>query len=135
MNNKQSQNKELRISKFIPGIAWFFLILIAVCTPGYDLPEVDSWFTEINFDKLIHTGLFAVLAWLFMYPVIKSALTRKEKWNWAIKITLSTCIYGLLTELLQRFFIPSRSFDLFDLLFDIFGGLAALLYAKIRMPK
>jgi VanZ family protein len=135
MKNKQTQNKELHILKFFPGIAWFFLILIAVCTPGYDLPTVGSWFTEISFDKLIHTGLFAVLAWLFMYPVIKSSLTRKEKWNWVIKITLSAGIYGLITELLQRFFIPSRSFDLFDLLFDVFGGLTALLYAKIRMPK
>lgn len=133
--NNQTPDKELKPKKFIPGIAWFFLILIAICIPGYDLPEVDKWLIEINFDKLIHVGLFAVLAFLFMKPVMISGLPVKEKWNWLIKITLATIIWGITTELIQKFFIPGRSFNLGDWAADGLGGIFALIYFIVRKRK
>ncbi|MEP7254703.1 MAG: VanZ family protein [Ferruginibacter sp.] len=135
MNNKQAPHKEMHISKFYPGIAWFFLLLILVCIPGYDLPKVDNWLIEINFDKFIHVGLFAVLAYLFMLPIIKSDLPRKEKWYYLIKIAIATVIWGLTTEIIQKFFIPGRSFTLGDWLADSTGGFAALFYCRQRLSK
>ncbi len=125
----------LSIKKFIPGIAWFFVVLILVCTPGYNLPKVDKWLIEISYDKLIHVGIFGILALLFMYPIAKSTLDKKEKWHYCIKIALATAIWGLATELIQKFFVPSRSFDLTDLLGDALGGLAALLFCKLYLLK
>lgn len=122
--------KEIGIKKFIPGIAWFFLVLVLIATPGYNLPKVDNWLIEIRYDKLIHIGIFAILAFLFMYPIAKSALAKKEKWHYMIKIAISTAIWGLVTELIQKFFVPSRSFDLTDLLGDAIGGLLALIYCR-----
>ena len=133
--NNQTPDKELQLKKFIPGIAWFFLILIAICIPGYDLPEVDKWLIEINFDKLIHIGLFAVLAYLFMLPVVRSGLPVKEKWQWLIKITIAAVIWGITTELIQKFFIPGRSFNLSDWAADGLGGIFSLIYFKIRRKK
>jgi VanZ family protein len=121
---------KLTVKKFIPGIVWFFLILIAVCIPGKDLPKLGSWFTQIDFDKFIHAGLFAVLAFLFMYPLYKTSMPKNEKWRYYIKITMATCIWGLTTELIQRYFVPGRSFDLFDLAADSLGGIAALFFSK-----
>ncbi len=135
MNNKQAPDKEMRISKFAPGIAWFFLILILVCIPGYDLPKVDNWLIEINFDKFIHVGLFAVLAYLFMIPFSKSDLPQKEKWHYFIKITIATIIWGITTELIQKYFVPSRSFNLSDCAADGLGGIIALIYCKWRLSK
>lgn len=135
MDNNQAQNKTIPNSKFIPGIAWFFLILIAISIPGYDLPEVDQWLIEINYDKLIHVALFAVLAYLFMNPVVKSALPIKEKWNWLIKVTIATIIWGITTELIQKFFVPGRSFSLSDWAADGLGGIVMLIYFKIRSKK
>lgn len=133
--NNQTPDKELQLKKFIPGIAWFFLILIAICIPGYDLPEVDKWLIEINFDKLIHIGLFAVLAYLFMLPVVRSGLPVKEKWQWLIKITIAAVIWGITTELIQKFFIPGRSFNLSDWAADGLGGIFSLIYFKVRRKK
>jgi hypothetical protein len=120
------------VKKFIPGIAWFFLILIAVCTPGGDLPKMGGWFTQIDVDKLIHVGLFAVLAFLFMYPFSTTALSKQQKWHYFIKIAIASCLWGLTSELIQRYFIPGRSFDLFDWGADSLGGLIALVFCKIK---
>jgi VanZ family protein len=120
------------VKKFIPGIAWFFLILIAVCTPGRDLPKMGSWFTQIDVDKIIHVGLFAVLAFLFMYPFSTTALSKNQKWHYFIKIAIASSLWGLTSELIQRYFIPGRSFDLFDWAADSLGGLIALVFCKIK---
>ncbi len=135
MNNKPTQYDELRISKFIPGIAWFFLILIAISIPGHDLPQFDSWFTQISFDKLIHTGLFAVLAFLFMYPLLNSSFPGKEKRNYLVKITIATCLYGIVTEIIQKYYVPGRSFDLYDVAADCLGCIIALLFTKTPLSK
>lgn len=135
MTAQKSIFKEISIKKFIPGIAWFFLVLILIITPGYKLPKADKWMIEISFDKLIHMGIFAMLAFLFMYPIVKSALPRKEKWYYCIKIAISTTIWGLGTELIQKFFVPSRSFDLTDLLGDGIGAVAALIFCRIYYLK
>jgi hypothetical protein len=125
MNNQSTPLKESPVKKFIPGIAWFFLILILICLPGSKLPTVETWLNDIYFDKWIHTGLFAVLVLLFIYPVSKLALSRDVKKNTAIKIAIAACTWGLTTELIQKFFIPDRSFDLFDLAADSLGVLLA----------
>jgi len=121
--------------KFIPGIAWFFLTLIAISIPGYDLPKVGDWFNQIDFDKLIHTGLFGTLAFLFMYPVAIADRPKKEKRYWYIKVALSTCIWGLTTELIQKYFIPGRSYDIVDFMADSLGAIIALIFFSIRYLK
>jgi VanZ family protein len=123
--------KEIGIKKFIPGIAWFFLVLTLVCIPGYDLPKADNWMIQLNYDKLIHVGIFAVLAYLFMYPIVKSAISKKEKWHYCIKIALATVVWGYTTEVIQKFFVPGRSYDLTDWLADSIGGLIAMIFCKI----
>lgn len=132
MNDNLTQNNGLTLKKFIPGISWFLLILIAISIPGYDLPEVDNWMIQINYDKLIHVGLFAMLAYLFMHPIIKSSLVKKVKWQYVIKITIAVIIWGLCTEIIQKFFIPGRSYSLSDWLADGLGAIAALLFVKIK---
>ena len=134
-NNLAENNGRLTLKNFIPAIIWFLLILVAICIPGYDLPEVDNWMIEINYDKLIHVGLFAMLAFLFMYPIVKSNLQKKIKWQYVIKITMATIIWGFCTELIQKFFIPGRSYNLSDWAADGLGGIAALIFVKLKFLK
>jgi VanZ family protein len=136
--SNNSPFKQIGVKKFIPGIAWFFLVLTLCCIPGYDLPKVDNWMIQINYDKLIHVGIFAVLAFLFMYPIVRSGLSKKEKWHYCIKLALATIIWGYTTEVIQKFFIPGRSYDLTDWLSDSIGGVVALVFCKLnflRTPK
>lgn len=114
------------LKKFIPGIAWFFVVLTLVCLPGEDLPEVGDWFNKIDFDKFIHCGIFGFLALLWIWPVAASAgIAPKGKKNWIIRIMLAASIFGYITELLQKFYVPGRNFSLLDAAADILGAIVA----------
>ena len=115
-----------RVRKFIPAIVWFFIVLVLVCTPGPDLPEVGDWFGKLSVDKFIHAGIFGMLAFLFMYPVGRTEVSRTLKRHWFLKVFLSVCLWGVVTELLQLFFIPGRSFSLMDIAADCVGSGTAL---------
>ena len=127
--------KGLSINKFLPGIAWFFIVLVLTCLPGDNLPKVDNWFNKLYLDKLVHAGIFAILAILFMYPVSKTGITIVQKRNYFIKIALASAIWGLTTELIQKYFIPGRSFDWFDWIFDGAGVFLALWVGMKRFLK
>ena len=121
--------------KFIPAIIWFFVVLALICIPGKDLPHVDAWFGKINGDKLIHIGVFGLLAFLFFLPISKAPFSKKEKLNYLIKIAIAISIWGLTTEFIQRFYIPGRSFDLLDWAADSMGGLVCYLWGRKKMIK
>ena len=131
MDNANSPKKP-RGKLFIPGIAWFLLASVLLFLPGSKLPSVDDWLNRIYFDKWVHTGLFCVLAFLFMYPFFKTSLPAREKWQYFIRIAIATSIWGLTSEFIQKYYIPGRSFDLFDWAADSLGALIALLVAKFR---
>ncbi|HQW84393.1 MAG TPA: VanZ family protein [Ferruginibacter sp.] len=135
MDNNLVSKNGLSVKKFIPGIIWFLLTLTAISIPGYDLPEVDNWLIEINYDKLIHVGLFAVLAFLFMYPVIKSNLVVKLKWRYIFIIAIACIVWGFCTELIQKFLIPGRSYSLSDWLADGLGAVVAVIFVKLKFLK
>ena len=120
----------INLKKFLPGIAWFFLVLILICLPGDDLPKVGDWMSAIYFDKWVHVGMFSVLAFLFMLPFCKSDMTRINKWSFIIKIAISISIWGLTTEFIQKFFIPGRSFDLLDWAADSVGVVLAVAVCR-----
>lgn len=135
MTNRTNVYRLIGLKKFIPGIAWFFLTLIAISIPGYDLPKVGDWFDQISFDKLIHTGIFGTLSVLFMYPIAKTGIHIKEKTNWFIKVALATMVWGLTTEVIQKYLIPGRSYDMVDFAADSLGGIVAFVYFKLRYGR
>ncbi len=133
--------KTLSIKNFIPGIAWFFVVLILITLPGDDIPSPGGWFEWIKliqFDKMVHSGIFAVLTFLFIYPVARTSYSREAKWQYFLKIALAACIWGLTTELIQKFFVPTRNFDLVDWAADSLGVLIALVFCRkfyLNRPK
>ena len=120
----------ISLKKFLPGIAWFFLVLILICLPGDDLPKTDDWMSAIYFDKWVHAGLFAILTFLFMRPVYKSNLSKNEKLSFVIKIALALCVWGITTEFIQKFFIVGRAFDILDWAADGAGVMFALIACR-----
>jgi len=119
--------QKISIKKFLPGIAWFFIVLVLTCLPGKDIPEA-GWLDKIYFDKWVHIGLFGGLTFLFCWPFYKSGHSAREKVRYFIKIAIATSIWGLTIEFIQRFYIPGRSFDLFDWAADSLGALIALWF-------
>ena len=117
----------ISFKKFIPGIAWFFLVLVLICLPGDDLPKTNDWMAAIFFDKWVHAGLFSVLSFLFMMPYCTSKISFKNKWTSVIKIAFAASVWGLTTEFIQKFFIPGRAFDLLDWAADSGGVILAVI--------
>src|SRR5437660_813762 len=108
-----STNK-IPFKKFIPGIACFILIFILVTFPGNDIPKI-SFLDEISFDKLVHIGMFGILAILFCWPFYKSQVPSEKRIRYFIIIALLTSAWGYGAELIQKFWVSiCRSYDLYD---------------------
>lgn len=119
--------------KYMPGIAWFFVVLILICLPDNDLPKPESWMEKVFLEKWVHAGMFGILAFLFMWAVSKTGYSNAIKWGYFIKIALATSIWALATEFIQKFYIPGRSFDIMDWAADILGIAAAIIYARKKL--
>lgn len=122
------------IKKFLPGIAWFFIVAILTLMPGSDVPQI-GWMDAIpNFDKLVHAGLFGGLTFLFCLPYFKSAFSHRQKINQFIRIALAVITWGITVEFLQKYFVVGRDFELLDWAADSAGALIALWFS-IRILK
>lgn len=125
--------KPLSIKSFLPGIVWFAVILVLICMPGNEIPEPKGWWQWINlihFDKIVHMGIFAVLVFLFIWPVARAPFDKTRKKNLFLWICLAGCAWGLGTELIQKYFIPTRQFDLVDWTADSIGAIAGYFFCK-----
>jgi len=96
------------------------LISILFFLPGSALPK-ENWFDKIYIDKWVHVGLFAVLIFLW-----------RSSFNWDINtynlfLLLAAVLYGFLVEVVQLYWIPNRSFDMYDVLSDASGSIVGLL--------
>lgn len=130
LDSNPDMQDQLSVKRFIPGIAWFVLVLVLICLPGSDIPTVETWLNDIYFDKWVHTGLFAVLAFLFIYPVCRSGLPTAAKRKIAIKIALAASVWALATEFIQRYFIPDRDLDILDWACDTLGIIIAWTWCR-----
>lgn len=102
------------------AIAWFIIMCVLFFLPGSDLPQAN-WLDAIYFDKWVHIGLFAVLIFLWR----SSFDLDFNHYNWVL--LLSALLYGLSVEFIQKYWVPNRSFDLYDLLADMTGSVLGLV--------
>ena len=127
--------QKISFKKFWPGIAWFFIVLFLMCIPGNKLPKVDDWLHKIYFDKWIHVGVFGLLCILFCLPFNKSAVLIKKRVEYFMLIAIGVSFYGLMTEFIQKYWIPGRSYDLLDWAADSLGAVIGFLYSKMKFIK
>ncbi len=128
------EQQKIHVAKFLPGIAWFFVVAILTLMPGKDVPEV-GWMDNIpNFDKFVHACLFGGLTFLFCLPYFKSSFSKKQKINHFLRIALATIVWGITVEFLQKYFVVGRDFELLDWAADSVGALIAL-WLSIRILK
>ena len=107
----------------------FVLIFILLSMPGSNF-QGKSWISSILHlpyaDKVVHMGLFGSLA-LSIFFYFEQLSTIGFKSIRAKALSLILCIlYGIGMEYYQKYFVPSRSFDVIDMLADAIGALLAL---------
>ena len=111
--------------KYLPGVAWFFVILILISIPGRNIPPTGSWFEILMVDKWVHAFLFGMLTYLSLRPL---ELERKKRAISVITILIS--LYAIGTELIQHYLVPGRSFDPWDWVADNVGIIIGLYINK-----
>ena len=121
--------KKLSSIWLIAEIAFIFYMLTI---PGNNLPRLNYW----GQDKIVHIILFGSLmfAALFHYDQLETAFFKTTR---ARALTMIVCIvYGIAMEFYQKYFVPSRGFEVADMLADAAGVIASLpLYQKIMRRK
>ncbi len=114
------------------AVTWLLLVTTLLCIPGTKFPKI-GWGDKIWFDKWIHIFLFMILVilWSKAYSNKKNiqGISRKN----FIQIMIIGFFYGIVMELVQKYFIPFRSFDLVDILADGVGCVAGYFYAMKKL--
>ncbi len=113
--------KPLSFKQFLPAIAFLAFTFFLFTLPGQELPDL-SWAAKINFDKMVHLGLFTILVFVFSYPFKKSTHNNAQRKKWFLYITLISIIYGVIIEIIQKYFVVNRSYDIVDITADTLGA-------------
>jgi VanZ family protein len=113
-------------------IAEIVFIFYMLSLPGNNLPRMNYW----GQDKIVHVILFGSLmfAALFHFDQLETPFFKTTR---ARALTMIICIvYGIAMEFYQKYFVPSRGFEVSDMLSDAAGVIASLpLYQKIMHRK
>lgn len=117
---------KVAVTKFLPGIMWVFVIFILLIMPGSDIPA-NEWFEILFFDKWIHTGLFAILVFLWALPLN----TQVNRNVFLTVIIILSVLYGVAMEYVQKHIAPTRSFDITDMIADTAGALTGAVFTTI----
>ncbi len=104
---------------------WAAIIFAACLIPGRDVPS----FTIFQYDKLIHFGIFALLAFLLLLQMQQPTLKKQGLYTF-----LACAAYGYFVEIMQGSGITAgRAFDHFDALADALGaGLGVMIFFVMK---
>ena len=111
---------------FIWVVAEIVLVFILLSLPGNNFHTPSRWFGNFPIDKLVHVCLFGSLSFSFFVHFEKTN-NRQLKTVRAQALVLIFCIlYGIGMEFYQKYFVPSRGFEVNDMLADAAGAILAL---------
>lgn len=105
------------------------LILVGCFLPGSSLPKSSAQ----NLDKVFHIVLFFSFSFSAIIGFIKQYQFPKLHFD-AVKYVVGFALFlTIFTEVVQHFFIPKRTFDVFDILADTLGiGIAVVSFIFLR---
>lgn len=114
-----------------PSILWAAFILVICLMPGRDLPKVEI----INFDKLVHIGVYVLLSVLTYYGWTRQSRFKILHRNTVLKIVILLSAYGFAVEVMQETLTTDRHFDLYDALANSIGAVLGTYAAKAGFSK
>lgn len=120
--------------RYWPAIIWSAIIFLLLAIPGSDLPQESSFLDIPHFDKWIHMGIFALFVILWCRALRIWHPAKKLFLNF-ILVALAGIAFGYAMELVQKYFIPNRDYDLWDVVADAAGSLLGLAFSLIAFRK
>jgi VanZ family protein len=111
------------------------LVFILLSLPGNNFSNPHYWIDDLQIDKLVHMALFGSLA-LSFFVHFEGTNSKFLKSIRAKALTLIFCtLYGIGMEYYQKYFAPTRGFEVTDMLADAIGAILALPFFTIIRKK
>ncbi|HRE50646.1 MAG TPA: VanZ family protein [Flavitalea sp.] len=116
--------------KFFPA-AWTIFTVFLLCIPGSVVPGTGLFGLK-GFDKIVHVFLFGSNVLLWGWFAEKVVSNSKKLRNIFIMLALYGILLGIIMEFVQRDYVPNRSFDMYDIIADAVGAMAAAIYLRSK---
>lgn len=112
----------------VAALGWMAVVLIVNGTPAAQLPRAGLWILRFpNADKVVHFGMYAVMAGLIWKAVVDDRRQApRPAWWMTAMIAVGVALVGAGDELHQSI-VPGRSMDPLDWLADASGAVACVL--------
>lgn len=110
-----------RLFKYLFWI-WLLVIFTLSSLPNIPTQKINIWDEPFRLDYLEHFGVFGILGGFFViwkYDFEKGFSIKKEVWS-----LIAIIIFACLDEI-HQIWIPGRTFNVLDLIYNITGLLAA----------
>src|SRR4030095_14444177 len=101
------------------------VIFIQSSFPAIKLPEIEL----ISADKLIHMGVYGLLAGLCYISLVHISKSNMFSLNPLIWSAIIASVYGASDEI-HQYFVPNRSSDFLDWVADATGAIIAIIIIK-----
>jgi len=126
----------MKFRYLLPFIAWAIVILFIIAIPGSSIPE-SPLFLIPHFDKIIHAGIFFLLGVFAVFGFTKQGdktIIKRNAYTFGVFFCV---IYGILTEVIQHFYISERSGEFADVIANTAGAVAgvSVFYYLIKTNK
>ena len=120
--------KSLLGPKLLLGIAIAYTLLItaALLTPITGAPKIEIPFADKMVHLIINAGLFVLWA-----SYVFSGKTKTTKTYTLPLLFVCTLLYGILIEVIQGSFIPTRGADFFDVVANVCGLILGFFAVKL----
>ena len=121
-------------------MVWAVIVLLLTGLPGSVFPEIHSFWDWLSPDKLVHLFIFGIFSFLILWGYRAQYFERKNRYLLASIAVIVSALYGLITEILQRYVFIGRSGNVYDFLADTVGALIGwglfifLFRKKIKYP-
>jgi VanZ family protein len=107
-------------------IGELLIIFILLSMASSDFSTSPKWFKNLPVDKVVHVILFGSLALSFFFYFEQSAVKSLKTTSAKACVLIFCILYGIGMEYYQKYFVPSRGFEVSDMLADAIGALLAL---------
>jgi len=107
-------------------IAEIALVFVLLSLPGSSFTDRTGWLHLLPIDKMVHVVLFGSLAWSFYLFFDKSSIPALQSVRAQAWAMIFCIVYGIAMEYYQKWYVPSRGFEVKDMIADAGGVLLAL---------
>jgi hypothetical protein len=125
-------NKIMRLKIYwtFVTILWATCIFIVSVIPSSDLPSFSIW----EPDKIAHFIVYGLLTFFACKMYLQRNKTMQKSMPAKIYAFASCILYGICIEVIQLF-LPTRSFDPFDILANTIGCLLGILAITLSSKR